>query len=79
MLLHELDGLQVLDQSFMGEKGGSVPRDIHLYDEHAGNKLFDRNAFCRHKASAPGRKRLGTDVPTEGWIHGHYRNTTHRT
>ena len=48
MLLHELDGLQVLNQPFMREEWSSVPRDIHLYDEHAGNELFDRDTFCRH-------------------------------
>ena len=48
MLLHEFDGVQILDQPFMREEWGSVPRDIHLYDEHAGNELFDRDMFCRH-------------------------------
>lgn len=51
MLLHELDGLLILDQAFMGEEGGSVPRDIHLCDEHAGNQLLDGDTFYCHKSS----------------------------
>jgi hypothetical protein len=51
MLLHELDGLLILDQAFMGEEGSSVPRDIHLCDEHAGNQLLDRDTFYCHKPS----------------------------
>jgi hypothetical protein len=51
MLLHELDGLLIFDQAFMGEEGGSVPRDIHLCDKHAGYQLLDRDTFYCHKSS----------------------------
>jgi hypothetical protein len=51
MLLHELDGLLIFDQAFMGEEGGLVPRDIHLCDEHAGDQLLDRDTFYCHKSS----------------------------